>query len=328
MSRNSVCSNTKCAYPDTGHCYANADPVSSCIYLNANTTEKKKEKKSISGKSYNSFWSGEFFNPSDILQVSQRSTPYIIGVVGAAKAGKTSYLGMLYTLMLNGRFLADFSFAGSYTLTAWERIAYALKFHNGHVTFPEATPANPDFYSIYHFSLKDGASSLKDVLIADASGEVFSDWAINRNNENTATARWINDNSDAFIFFIDCEALIEKRAEAKESILDIAQQLKQDLGDRPVALVWSKADRIAEVRENLKQSLEEELTQIFPLNSKKFEISNFSLTDPDAKCHENNLDVFNWMLSTLQNKSGSLIKLDLQYVPGDALFNYTAKRND
>lgn len=316
-----ICSNPKCSFSETGHCFANADPVASCGNLTLPAGEEKKERKSVDQKNKPIFWTGDFLVPETLSHVSASSSPQIIGIVGTANAAKTSYLGMLYTLMLNGRFLSNFHFSNSYTITAWEKLSFGLRFHQGKVLFPEATPSNPDFHSIYHLGMKKDAA-LKDVLFADASGEVFGQWAINANDTNTSSVRWIHANANGFIFFVDCEALINRRAEAKENILDIANRLKQDLSKRPVAIVWSKADKILEIRPNIKSSLQEELKNIFGSQSEEWEVSNYTFQDPDLKCHENNLAVLNWLMDQMDAISGAELELEIPKGSKDTFLNY------
>ena len=321
MSSGISCSHPKCFIAETGHCFLNSDPVTSCnSYID--NTEKKKERKTKKDNETTVFWTGEYFSDADIERVSQSGSPLIIGVVGTAKAAKTSYLGMLYTLLLNGHFLSDHFFSGSKTLTAWEKLAFALRFHQGSVYFPEATPSNPDFYSIYHLSLQKQNKYPKELFFADASGEVFSQWGINRSEKNAGSARWIHHNSNAFILFIDCIALIEKKAEAKENILDIATQLKHNLGERRVAIVWSKADKIEEVRPNIRASLQEELKNIFGVQSSEFEISNYSTKDPDLKCHKNNLAVLDWLLQSIETKPAQIFEFEVDKLSQDLFLNY------
>ena len=315
------CNNPKCTFDTNGHCFENADPIESCTNLKSVATEVKKKEKIASEESESVLWSGNYFNPSDISKLSGHSNPQIIGLVGNAKAAKTSYLAMLYTLLLNGHFLNDLFFSNSYTLSAWENLAFALRFNQGEVLFPEATPSNPDFYSIYHLGIKYN-NSLKNVLFADASGEVFGQWAINVNDTNASNVRWIHQNADGFIFFIDCEALINGRSEAKENILDIANRLKENLKNRPVVMVWSKADRISEVRTTIKQDLEEELKNQFGDNATKFEVSNHTLNDPDPNCHINNLAVFEWLFKQINVPSNIHLELDIPLDSNDLFLNY------
>lgn len=317
-----TCKNAKCTIAETGHCFLNADPVTDCIEYKS-SSEIPSGKKAVAKKNgAHSFWSGDALKSTGIAQLSKSNIPLIIGILGTAKASKTSYLGMVFTLLFNGHFLKNYLFAGSSTMMDWERLYFAMRFHKGKVFFPEATPSNPGFYRLYHLRLKKSPNQLKDILFADASGEVFSQWALNVDDENADSARWIYANSNAFILHIDCLALIEKRGEAKENILDIAHRAKQGLGDRPVAIVWAKADLIGDVRPQIKASLTEELQAIFNGRAKEFEVSNFSFGDPDLKCHENNLAVLNWFLEDFEKQSGLDLKLEVNSYPNDLFINY------
>ncbi|WP_100278435.1 TRAFAC clade GTPase domain-containing protein [Mariprofundus aestuarium] len=278
------------------------------------------EQKKSNNKTQQLPWTGEPFQPADIAIVSQRSTPLIIGMVGSPDAGKTSYLGMLYTLLFNGIKLERWSFAGSCTLAAWETLAQCLQIKpGGLVKFAPPTPSNPDYYSLFHLSLKKG-KLFRDVLFADSSGEVFNLWSENTQDSNAGNARWIYEKSSAFVFMVDCVALIEKRGAAKSEIIQMAEQLAANLKGRPVAVVWSKADRIYEVRENIKSALDEDLTLIFG-NSKVFEVSNFSKSDPDTLCHKNNLEVTEYLLEEL-NKPRAINLIPQIESSGDLFFNY------
>ena len=247
-------------------------------------------------------WTGEALLPEDIEIVGQRSSPLIIGMVGNADAGKTSYLGMLYTLLFNGKKIEQWNFSGSYTLAAWEALAQYLKIKpNGKVDFPPPTPSNSDFYSLYHLALKS-SDVFRDVLFADSSGEVFNLWSEDVHDINAENARWIYNNSNAFIFFVDTEALIEKRGQAKTEILQMAEQLAANLNDRPVVIVWSKSDRVGDIRNKIKEALEEDLATTFK-GAKSIKISNFPKSDLDELCHINNLQVIEHLLVELNRTS-------------------------
>lgn len=265
-------------------------------------------------------WTGEALLPEDIEIVGQRSSPLIIGMVGNADAGKTSYLGMLYTLLFNGKKIEQWNFSGSYTLAAWEALAQYLKIKsNGKVDFPPPTPSNSDFYSLYHLALKSG-EVFRDVLFSDSSGEVFSLWSEDVNDINAENARWIYKNSNAFIFFVDSEALIEKRGQAKAEILQMAEQLAANLNGRSVVIVWSKSDRVNEIRPSIKEALEEDLAVTFN-GAKQIKISNFPKTSLDELCHINNLQVIEHLLKELCRTSLTELHLNVP-VSSDSFLNY------
>jgi GTP-binding protein EngB required for normal cell division len=254
-------------------------------------------------------WSGIALTPDNIDILSHRSSPLLIGLIGAANAGKTSYLGMLYTLFFNGKKFNEWDFAGSYTLIAWEAQAKGLKIEaNGKVAFPNPTPSNPDYYSLYHLALKKD-KQLFDILFADSSGEVFTKWAAETDNSEAENAKWIYENSDAFIFFVDCEALIQGRGRAKNSISQMADQISAGLKNRPVVIVWSKADKIKDIPTRIKEAVDELIADNFH-DAPVFYISNFSKSADDEMCYVNNLAA----TETILNKLTKPAKLNISPV--------------
>jgi len=315
------CSNPDCPAP-RGLCLAHASPdYQKCEHWLGNKMDPPVEKpKAVEKKVQSLPWTGEPFQPTDIEIVSQRSAPLIIGMIGGAYAGKTSYLGMLYTLLFNGKRFERWSFAGSYTLAAWETLAQYLKIKSdGTVKFPPPTPSNPDFYSLYHLALKR-EDLFRDVLFVDSSGEVFKLWSEDTQDPNAENARWIYNNSNAFILMVDSVALINRRGEAKNEIVQMAEQLAANLQGRPVTIVWSKADKIEDIRENIKKALEEDLAQLFA-NSQVFEVSNFPKSIPDTLCHTNNPAVVEYLLEKL-NEPRAIRLLPQVSASDDLLFNY------
>lgn len=294
------CSQSGCTAPK-GLCKEfTSQEYQTCSYWNQAEHKEVVVEKSSKGIVTTIPWSGLALQPSEIELFSHRSSPKIIGIIGAAEAGKTSYLGMLYTLLFNGKRFNHWDFAGSFTLIAWETLAKYLKVKsNGKVDFPEPTPSNPDFYSLYHLALRN-EEQFHDILFADSSGEVFTQWANNIHDDNAENARWIYQNSQAFIFFIDCEAVIEDRGRAKRKIVQLAGQVAAQLNDRPIVVVWSKADKIDEIRPNIKKAIEEVVERLLP-NAEIIQISNFSQEDPDSLCHINNLKVTEYLLDRLSN---------------------------
>lgn len=293
-----TCTNTGCPAPK-GLCLESiSQEYQQCKYWNKINEEGIEKEVKTKGKVNVIPWSGLALHPEEIELLSHRSKPIIIGTIGAPNAGKTSYLGMIYTLLFNGKKFNKWNFAGSHTLIAWETLAKYLKIKpNGKVDFPEPTPSNTDYYSLYHFALRNKGTTF-DILYADSSGEVFTQWANDVNDVNAENARWIYNNSDAFIFFIDCVSVIEGRGKAKQAIVQLASQIASNLNKRPIVVVWSKADRIDEIRPNIKASIEQSIEQFLP-QAFIIEISNFSKKDPDVLCHKNNLAVSEFLFDKL-----------------------------
>ncbi len=238
--------------------------------------------------------------PEQLDLLAHRSTPKIIGLVGSSGAGKTTYLAMLYSLLSNGKRIENWDFAGSYTLNGWELQAKTLQVQeDGTVRNPDATPSDKDFYSLYHLALRHDVF-LHDILFADSSGEVFSKWADNVNDPAAENARWIYGNAHAFLFFVDCEAIIEQRGRARRDIVQVAEQVKSGLRGRPVVIVWSKADLAENMRKNIVEAIQRSLSETFP-GVISLEISNYSKSDSDQLCHINNIGVAKTVLNLLAN---------------------------
>jgi hypothetical protein len=283
-----TCSENGCDAPKSLCKHLMSFDYQDCPHWNQTKVEKETVKTNSSIGNKVIPWSGMELTPADISLLSHRSTPLIIGVVGAANAGKTSYLGMLYTLLFNGRKFQQWNFAGSYTLIAWEAQAKGLKIGvNGKVAFPKATPSAPDYYSFYHLALKK-QKQLYDVLFADSSGEVFTKWAADTEDAEADNAKWIYQNSDALLFFVDSESLIEGRGRVRNKIAQLATQIAAGLDARPMVIVWSKADKLDQISPTIRQAVEDNLTDNFP-DAPVYYISNFSKDAQDKLCYINNL---------------------------------------
>lgn len=312
------CSNPDCAAPP--HCHDSGGDYQKCEFWLRNNSEKKqtneKPKREINKAALT--WTGEPFKLEDVSQVSRRTSPIFIGVVGKSDAGKTTFLAMLYTLLLNGKKFIEFNFAGTKTILGWEVLYHKLKVQKNKVAFPDPTPS--DYYRLLHFALRNKDNQLKDIFFSDASGEVFSNWSQNREHKNAQNARWIYETSHAFILFIDCMDLIKRKNVAKTEIIDIAQMLQHNLQGRPVITVWSKSDKKDDVHPKIKESLTEELKSLFT-NYREIDISNFSTDDPDKLVHENNLKVIDWLLSRVLVPSEKELLVNGNY-KNDFFLNY------
>jgi hypothetical protein len=315
------CKLPECPAPDAP-CHLGKDDFAQCENFVTEAVEKKTKKEKASDvKKAGIGWSGQAFTPDELRLVSSRTSPILFGIVGKADAGKTTFLAMLYTLLLSGKTLKQYSFAGSKTTLGWDELYHRLKLKWGNVAFPQPTPVTSN--RLYHLALRNAEQQLKDILFADASGEVFSLWSVNRNDENAENARWIYANSNAFMLFIDCEALIADKNAAKKEILLIASQLTHDLKNRPVIAIWSKADKKGEVLPNIKDSLKKELEIMFK-NYTEIEISNYLEPGPDELVLVHNLAAVDWLLEkTMASTSPDLTLNDT--VSDDIFIKYKGK---
>lgn len=192
-------------------------------------------------------WSGSAFGLADLGFVSGRARPVVIGVVGPQNAGKTTLLAAWYLLL--GRGLIELGgklFAGSYTLSGWEAVAGAMRWSPGQAPrFPAHTTSRGGRApGLLHLALRNPADGRRvDFLFTDAPGEWFQKWALHTDSREGVGARWVSDNADAFLVVADREALAgESMGSARSSLQLIAKRLGSELRERPVALVWTKAD--------------------------------------------------------------------------------------
>lgn len=315
------CKLKECPAPDAP-CHLENGDYTECENFIVELIEKKnKVEKTADIKKSGIGWNGEAFTTDELGLVSSRTSPILIGIIGKANAGKTTFLAMLYTLLLGGRKFNKYDFAGSKTTLGWDKLYHRLKLKKGNISFPQPTSVNSNH--LYHFALRNDEQLLKDVLFADASGEVFSLWSVNRNDENADNARWIYSNSNAFMLFIDCEALLTDKNAAKKEVLLIARQLTHDLKDRPVIAVWSKADKKDKVLPVIKDTLKTELEALFTSYT-EIEISNYLEPGPDELIHVNNLAAVDWLLEKIMIPSNSDLTLD-EIASNDLFINYKGK---
>jgi len=152
------------------------------------------------------------------------------------------------------------------------------------ISFPPHTPGSfGRIPGLLHLSLKDGAGKLHDILITDAKGEWFKDWATNLDCETSQTPNWIHNYSNAFVLVADCEELAgADRGTARDDLKDLYNRLNNGLDGRPLAIAWTKSDvevRTA-MRENLNAHFEKD----------GLAIKNFSVSAYKSSIDEHTLD--------------------------------------
>lgn len=281
------CETSDCTADVTNKCHLGNDSPEVCPKWKALNLKVVNEKRTPVQKLAVS-WTGEDFKINDIENISRRSNPFIIGIVGHEDSAKTSFLGALFTLLVNGNELKKYKFSGSQTLLRWEYLMSKLRFDKGTVKFPAPTPSGGEYYSFLHLMLKNSDQRLKDILFADLSGEVFSQWTVDVNAITVENVRWLMNFANGFIFFINAKTIAENRMAAVNDILDMAYRLKNHLEDRPVIAVWSKADEIINVNTNHVEKVETVLKKLFNQNN-IYQISNYLdlNSNPDPKSLNN-----------------------------------------
>lgn len=203
-------------------------------------------------------WSGNSLGGADRSFATGRSSAKVVAVVGPAGAGKTTLLAAWYLLIGRGTELREHTFAGSYTLTGWENIAHALRWtSSGGPGFPPHTSSGSGRHpGLLHMALRKSVTgAVTDMFFADAPGEWFRLWAVNRDGAEASGARWISEHADVIVIIADSEALSgAERGIARSVLAQIFQRVGHERRGRSVAVVWTKSD--VEVPPLLKSAIE------------------------------------------------------------------------
>jgi Double-GTPase 2 len=225
-------------------------------------------------------WHSNALGALDIGWLTSKKQPLIIGIIGQSNAGKTTFLATLYMLLRGGHSIGENTFAGSYTLLGWEKIADFLSFHSHKkVHFPPHTSSNAArLPGLLHLLLKDRNGQFQDIIFTDAPGQWFETWAIEANSDESKGARWIAESSDAFLLVADTEAFSESFGEEKEKFLAVVERMRKIHQNRPCALVYTKSD-IGLDEEDKKEVLTQVKRNI--PNVKPFDVAAINLDSED-----------------------------------------------
>lgn len=191
-------------------------------------------------------WHSNAMGELDLEWITAKKRPFIIGIIGHANAGKTTMLAALYMLLRNGNSIDGYTFAGSYTLLGWEKIASFLSFNtHSRVYFPPHTSSNTArLPGLLHLCLKNSNGHFRDILFTDAPGEWFLNWANAADANESKGAKWIDDAADAFIVVADTKAFNTAVGKARVELLKVVERMKNTHQGRPTALVWAKSDEV------------------------------------------------------------------------------------
>jgi len=268
----------KCPYPNCHapilDCQGGDEHFSDCDTWKEAQGEEVKKVSAIDDKNYSLSWTGNSFGKIDLSFITNRSTPIVVGVIGPEHAGKTTLLTIIYLLLSSGEKIGDWNFAGSYTIAGWENLAYYPRWKPGNMYgFPPRTSRSSGrTQGFLHLALRKNDIT-RDIIFIDAPGEIFSKWAVDLQNEGAKDAVWIHEKSDGFLMFIDSDAFTgSKRGIARHTFNEIASRLKDDLGDRPLAIVWSKADKKPEIRKETKDKIDK-ITKKYFDSFEEFDVS-------------------------------------------------------
>lgn len=267
-------------------------------------------------------WTGNSMGLNNLWLIKKRSIPIIIGVIGLFNSGKTTFLSMVYLLLATGQRVGNFRFSGSYSLIGWENISWSLRWNkNGQFSFPAHTSADISRNEGYlHLSLRKD-NIVRDIIFTDVPGEWFTNWMENTEKKESEGASRIMKEANGFIFFTDCKGLNQtnpQRTLIRSNTEKLATRLKNHLDERPIALLWSKADAKENIREKTLTKLEGKLESLFPA-SKFFDVS--FQEGENQSYHKNILGTIDWLIGQLE----IIPRPDIEIEPTetqDYFFNY------
>lgn len=305
MIEENNCSRTDCYPEDTG-CQCGETDYTKCKYYNlkkANLDTPEKESENLERFP----WTGSTLGLHDLNYISSHSNLIIIGVVGTAKTGKTTFLALLYCLLRHGNKIGGFSFAGSYTLVGWEDIASNLSWKSGDpkIQFPPHTTSNAGRVpGLLHLALKGTDGLIHNVIFTDAPGEWFKDWSINKKDIKAEGANWIYKNASSFLLFADCDKLSGiERGRTRNDINQLFLRLKENINNRPLCLIWSKSD--IEIDNGIKSGISKHLSS----NFNHYSELNVSARKTEVSWQENVLNSIDYLLNFTLSKMNPNLEL-------------------
>ena len=282
-------------WPDVGCSLGHLD-LSKCPSLKARPKTKQENRPRSDAVAMP--WSGGVLGLADLGFVAGRNKPTVLAIMGPQNAGKTTLLGAWYLLLGRGfRPDDELRFCGSCSLAGWEAVASPLRWEPGSVppTFPPHTSSrNARIPGLLHLAFKRDDDRRRDYVMTDAPGEWFRNWADNRDAPDAEGARWAAEHADAFLLIADGEALAgRERGQARTDVQLLARRLAGDLRERPVALVWTKAD--ISIPEDTEQAVRSAVLRAMP-DAEEFSVSIMS--DPDGpETGQGLLNLLRWALN-------------------------------
>lgn len=228
-------------------------------------------------------WSGSSLGLADLAHLTPRGRHFLIGVLGAHDAGKTTLLTACYLQLLRGQSIGEFTFTGSRTLGAWESLAAHTRFDDPikGPAFPPHTPRGIQRVpGLLHLALRNQQDQHRDIFLTDAPGEWFTRWAIKEDAPDAEGAHWTAQHADAFMVFADCERLSgDLPVQARRDTQQLIERLSNHVGQRPVMLVWAKSDHTpnAPIRNGIRATLNKRIAQAQEFDTSTQHLGTLSL---------------------------------------------------
>jgi hypothetical protein len=230
---NKRCSLEACFDPEVVGCKIGEMKIERCPHWYANAESVATESPSAKVEDGIRFpWTGNALGAADLTFLSGHARTRLVAIMGAEAAGKTSLLAAWY------------SFAGSLTLEGWENIAASLRWSSPQgPAFPAHTASGTGRQpGLLHLAISNSGTK-SQLLFADAPGEWFARWAVNRDAPDAAGAAWLASLSDVVLVVADSSALAGERCGvARASLFELLRRVGHERAGKPTALIWSKSD--------------------------------------------------------------------------------------
>lgn len=288
------CSLVECVAAQTGKCHIGHSKLEDCENWNKNVAPVKNTRANNDGDTIN--WSGFKLGLEEITVIAARNKPFVIGVIGPHNSGKTTLLGVFYSFLMQGKEIGGANFAGSYSFDGWESIAVHMRWSEDDLppNFPPHTEDNESrIPGLLHTALRQKEGKLDDWLFTDAPGEWFKRWSLEENAPDAAGASWIAKYSNIFLLVIDCESLSdEDRGAVRGVYKNIIDRLSRVQKERPVAVVWSKIDKLVDEAKRviIKEHIEKKLK-----NTTEFNISVIQSDEKNVPTVSEFERLFGWL---------------------------------
>lgn len=263
-------------------------------------------------------WTGDALGLTDLSFITGRAKPVVVAIAGSESAGKTTLLASWYLLLGRGRLLEERqSFNGSYSLNGWEAVASSMRAAPGRPpTFPpHTTSRGARAPGLLHLALREDDGQRRDLLFADAPGEWFQKWAVNADNPEAEGARWLASHANLILLVADRQALSgSKLGTARNAFQLLAKRVAAERRDRPVALVWTKAD--LELDPLMESVIRKAVTDEMP-DAVEHSTSVFDANGGDVG--QGLIELFDWIAS--YRRPGAVVELTYASI-NDPLFLY------
>ena len=176
---------------------------------------------------------------------TQGVRPQMVAVLGTAAAGKTVYLGMLLDMLTRQNSRVQVLARGAFSITLQQRTMMALS----NCRFPEKTPNEPDRWNWVHCQAKiNSKKQPMELIMPDMAGEAILE-EIDHPNAYPAIHSFL-EKCSAVILLADTDRIERGGAEQNYFLMKLITYLSEQDNrktrgktTRPVAIVFSKADR-------------------------------------------------------------------------------------